>query len=306
MGDLRRLASKTAEAAALGRAIESNRAARDRLFHDPLARGFLRWERRAAVTLMRLPGVAAALLSIRDRQLPGVRGNLLCRTRYIDDALLAALRDGVEQVVLLGAGFDSRAYRLPEMRRAQVFEVDRATMLAVKQARLKWMLDEPPQHVSFVAADFARDRIGDVMRAAGFKTETPTIFICEGVTQYVGAAAVEDLLRFVAATAVGSRLAFTYIHRAVVEGLTCCDADRRVLDFVRCRGEPWTFGLDPAALAGFLADRGFTVLDHVGADDYRTRYLRPIGRRLELYESERVVVAEVNGRAIARGIQGID
>lgn len=295
MDDSRRLASKTAEAAALGRAIESNRAAADRLFRDPFARGFLRWERRAAVTLMRLPGVAAVLLSIRDRQLPGVRGNLLCRTRYIDDAVLAALRDGFEQVVLLGAGFDSRAYRLVEMRRAHVFEVDRATMLAVKQARLKWMLDESPGHVTFVTADFARDRTGDAMRTAGFKTETPTFFICEGVTQYVGAEAVEDLLRFVAETAVGSRLAFTYIDRAVVEGSACCDADRRVLDFVRRRGEPWAFGLDPSTLAGFLNERGFRVLDHVGADDYRTRYLRPIGRRLELYESERVVVAEVNG-----------
>ena len=305
MGFSRRLASKTAEAAALGRAIESNRAAGDRLFHDPFARGFLRWEGRAAVTLMRLPGVAAALLYIRDRQLPGVRGNLLCRTRYIDEALLAGLRDGFEQVVLLGAGFDSRAYRLAEMRRAHIFEVDRATMLAVKQARLKWMLDEPPRHVTFAIADFARDQIDVVMRTAGFKTEMPTFFICEGVTQYVGAAAVENLLCFVAATAVGSRLAFTYIHRAVVEGSSCSEADRRVLAFVRSRGEPWTFGLDPATLAGFLNDRGFTVLDHAGADNYRTRYLRPIGRRLELYESERVVVAEVNGMAIARGIQGI-
>lgn len=287
--------SRTAEAAALGRAIESLRRGADRLFHDPLARGFLRRRSRAAVALMRLPGIARLALSIRERHLPGVIGNLLCRTRFIDDALRESLREGAGQVVILGAGFDSRAYRIPRIEQARVFEVDRPAMIELKRARLNRMFDALPAHVKFVAVDFDDHRLGEALRAAGFQPDQRTFYLWEGVTQYLAQEAIEGVLGFVARTAPGSRIAFTYINRAVVDGSRRQEADRRAIGLAERLGEPWISGFDPAEVGEYLSRGGLAMIAHVEASDYRDRYLRPTGRSLAVYEEERVVVAEVSG-----------
>jgi methyltransferase (TIGR00027 family) len=109
--------SRTAAFAALWRAIESSRSPATRLFEDPLAQTFLPWRYRWALRVSRLPGVGAVLpWSLVDGHWPGPRGTVAVRTRYIDDLVRAALRRGVNQIVILGAGFDSRAYRIPGHR----------------------------------------------------------------------------------------------------------------------------------------------------------------------------------------------
>jgi len=116
---MRQAVSRTATVVALWRARESLRPASIRLFEDTLAPAFLGWRFRWALHLSRLPVVGAALpWSLIDGHWPGSRGTVVVRTRYIDDALGEALRSGVEQVVILGAGFDSRAYRSPILFRA--------------------------------------------------------------------------------------------------------------------------------------------------------------------------------------------
>src|SRR5262245_56108719 len=122
---MRQRISRTATVVALWRARESARAASTRLFEDPFAEMFVGWRLRRALKLSRLPVVGAALpWGLVDGHWDGSRGTVAVRTRYIDDALGVALRNGVEQVVILGAGFDSRAYRIPGIERVRVFEVD--------------------------------------------------------------------------------------------------------------------------------------------------------------------------------------
>src|SRR5262249_59401268 len=131
----RQAASRTAALVALYRAIESSRSAATRLFDDSLAPAFLGWRFRWALRLSRLPLLGAALpWSIVDGHWSGPRGTVAVRTRYIDDVLGAALRGGAEQVVILGAGFDCRAYRIPDIARTRVFEVDHPATQAKKTA----------------------------------------------------------------------------------------------------------------------------------------------------------------------------
>ena len=288
-----RAVSKTAEAAALCRAIESSRRGADRLFYDPLARGFLRPGLRVALHIMRLPGVAPAVLSLQEHRFPGVLGSIQCRTRFIDDALQDALRAGAKQVVILGAGFDSRPYRMAEMCGVRVFEVDRAELFEVKHACLKRMLGDLPPHVTFVAIDFARDELSETLARAGFRPDRRTFIIWEGVSQYLTSQAIDTVWSFVRAATVGSRIVFTYIDRTVIEGALRREADRRVIEFADRGGEPWITGFDPVKLADGLSDRGLAVVEHVGAADYQSRYLDPSGRHLPIYDAERVVVAEV-------------
>ncbi len=284
-------------AVTLWRARESTRPAGSRLFEDPLAHAFLDWRLRWALRLSRLPLVGAALpWSLIDGHWAGSRGTVVVRTRYIDDVLRDALRRGEEQVVILGAGFDSRAYRIPGIDRVRVFEVDLPLTQARKRDVVVRRLGALPSHVTLVPVDLAQPTLESVMLGAGYRTQATTFFICEGVTHYLPAPAVDALFRHVARAAAGSQMVFTYIHRAILEGAPAfAGADRTLVTVLRS-GEPYTFGFDPTELPRYLAERGLTLIEDVGASVYRERYLVPVGRGHEpLSEFQRAALVEVSG-----------
>jgi methyltransferase (TIGR00027 family) len=288
--------SRTATVVALWRATESSCAATTRLFEDPFASAFLGWRFRWALSLSRLPVVGAGLpWALIDGRWAGARGTVVARTRYIDDLLGAALQRGVDQVVLFGAGFDCRAYRIPGIERTRVFEVDHPLTQGKKQDVLRRRLGALPPHVAMLAIDFNTHTLDTVLPGAGYRREAQTFFICEGVTHYLSAGAVDTLLRYVARNAaVGSQMVFTYIHRAALEGAGTFAGAERTLAVVRRAGEPYTFGFDPAELPQYLAARGLILIEDVGARTYRERYLIPRGRGHEpLAEFQRAAVVEV-------------
>jgi len=293
---VRQAVSRTALAVTLWRARESHRSATSRLFEDELASVFLDRRLRWALRLSRLPLVGGIVpWSLIDGHWTGSRGTVVVRTRYIDDTLTAALATGVEQVVILGAGFDSRAYRIPGIGRTRVFEVDHPMTQAAKRTAVARQLGALPAHVTFVPIDFSTHTLDAVLPAAGFCPSVPTFFICEGVTHYLSAGDVDTLLRYVARSApAGSEMVFTYIHRALLDGTTTFAGAGKTLATVRRSGEPYTFGFDPAELPDYLAARGLRLLEDVGASAYRERYLEPIGRGHEpLSEFQRAALVRI-------------
>jgi len=287
-------ASQTALGNAAGRAIESCRDRDERLFNDPYAFDLLPRSHRTMVRLLRIPLLGPALLAMRERQIPGIMGNLWCRTRFIDEAVRDAVATGIEQVVILGAGLDTRAYRLVVDAHVTVFVVDHPATQAWKREQVERLDPDRLPQVRFVPVDFDRDDLGAAMTAAGFRSQTRTLFIWEGVTQYLAGEAVDATLRFVSDCAPpGSRLVFTYIDRAIVDGSTTHPISDALRSELERHGEPWRFGIDPDRLTGFLDARGFDLVEDVGADDYRSRYLEPTGRELDLFDGERVAIATV-------------
>jgi methyltransferase (TIGR00027 family) len=284
--------SRTAEYMALFRALESvKRPKARRLFEDPFAPLFLSRGPAAALAVARLPALGALVPWFIDRRWPGARSSGVARTRLIDDALGLALQDHVEQVVLLGAGFDCRALRLPHISQARVFEVDQAATLHRKVERLRRQRAAlAERHVVRVALDFKRDALGRALIAAGFRADRRTFFVWEGVTNYLSAAAVDQVLQFVAhESAPKSRILFTYVHRGVIDGTVRFVGWDRVSRMLSRVGERWSFGIDPAQIAGFLAERGLRLIADIGAAEYRARY-RENDRGYEFY---RAALAEV-------------
>ncbi len=212
-----RQASLTAEIIAAARAIESSRAENVRVLYDPFARCFLSKPLiRSLVWFAGLFGTPDAINSVADRILgpPGLMMSFCCRTRCMDDALSAALTAGYGQVVILGAGYDSRAYRIRDMEKTKVFEVDHPATQGVKRTRLQRFLADMPSHVVFVPVDFEREDLGNRLEAAGFHNDALTFVIWEGVTQYIPAEVVDSTLNFVTtACSPRSKITFTYIQR---------------------------------------------------------------------------------------------
>jgi methyltransferase (TIGR00027 family) len=208
----------------------------------------------------------------------------------------AALEEQLEQFVVLGAGFDSRAYRLPGLRKTTVFEVDHPDTLRRKRTALTRALGVFPEHVRFVPTDFNQDDLERAMAAAGYRDSARTLFLWEGVTNYLTEAAVDATLRWCSRAAPGSRLLFTYVERSVLENPQSFFGTEKLFATLEAAGEAWTWGIEPCALPEFLAQRGLSLEQDVGASEYRRLYWGERARRMRGYEFYRIAVARVPER----------
>lgn len=278
--------SRTAEYVAAYRALENAERRRPRLFDDPYAVRFLPLRLQAVVELARLRIFQGVVARYADSRAPGGRTSALARTAFIDDVVRRAAQAGAEQCVILGAGYDCRGQRLPELARVRVFEVDRAAT----QQRKRGLLG--PTQVIYVPVDFLKDDTFERLQASGWDRGQRSVFVWEGVTNYLDETAVLRVLRDVARCAAGSQIVFTYVHRGVLDGSVQFAGAERILQNVRGMREPWTFGILPEQLAGFLAGAGLRLREDLGADEYRARYL-PAWENRYGYAFYRVAVAEV-------------
>jgi methyltransferase (TIGR00027 family) len=268
---------------AVQRALESARPSSSRLFCDGFARHFISRGWRLVLEASRVGAVRRVVEVLYDWVAgPGPRASAVARTRLIDDLVTHALSScSIGQLVILGAGFDARAYRLPGLEEVTVFEVDHPATQHAKRQALAGIVRPPAWHVRFVPVDFERDGLGPALRAAGYRDDTLCLFVWEGVSNYLTPAAVDQTLDAVRGlAAVGSLLVFTYVDRAALDGDSSVFPEaRRWVEGVRRRGEPWTFGLDPAEVAEFLAHRGFGLIRDLSAAEAGERYFKPLGRR---------------------------
>lgn len=211
-----------------------------------------------------------------DRMNSGVFYYVNARTLHMDTMLLQALKEGTRQVVIMGAGFDSRAYRFhenyPEVR---FFEIDLPATSTDKQRRVRNILGMDPNWVTYVPIDFNTQTLDEVLVKAGFATDRKTFFIWEGVTYFISKAGVDSTMRFIAEnSAPGSRIVFDYMLEDVVQGRDySAYGARRTVYHVAHRGEPYVFGIAPKQLETFINLRGLALLSDLGPADLSKRYL---------------------------------
>jgi methyltransferase (TIGR00027 family) len=276
--------SRTAQYMALFRALESALPTSQRLFDDPYARAFLTGRLRVAGRLARLPGGARLLARAIDRRWPGPRASAVARTRAIDDLLVAAIADGIDQLVILGAGYDTRPYRLARV--PTTFEVDHPVTQAAKRA----VLGAPPAHVRCVPVDFDRDDLAAAMASAGLEPGLRTFVVWEGVVAYLAWASVAATLRWAAdVCAVGSELVFTYVHRGLLDGSATFPDAGPWVRAVQEAGEPFVLGLDPATLGDELRALGWRLEDDRSTTDVLHAYGRGADRVPAFYRVARAV-----------------
>jgi methyltransferase (TIGR00027 family) len=263
--------SRTAAFMAVFRASENARGQGRRLVTDPLAAALLPADLRMLTKLFGIQPLGSMLKGYIDRRWPGARSSGIARTRLIDDWIEQSL-GGIDQMVVLGAGFDTRAWRLRALQDVAVFEVDHPDTSAVKRARLAAIGIELGK-VRFVTVDFDTDDFAPRLDAAGFDRSRPAIVVWEGVSQYLDGEAVCGVMRWAGRLAAGSRFIFTYIDEGVLDGSAHFAGADQAIAAVHASGEPWRFGLIPQQLPGFLRERNLTLLDDLDADAVRARVI---------------------------------
>lgn len=215
--------------------------------------------------------------------------NVILRSRYTEDALRAALASGVRQYVLLGAGFDSYALRLPpEAEDVTVIEIDHPATQTLKRQRLAECGLTLPDNVQLIAADFACESLEAALAKSRFRRTEPAFFAWLGVTMYLTREANRAMLKQIAqCSAPGSLLAFSYIDQKLFDAASPSEAARfGELDAtVRQFGEPFVSGFHPARLAAELYEAGMELVEDVDEFQMLERYdpqgingLRPVDR----------------------------
>ena len=198
------------------------------------------------------------------------------RTKHMDEILEAAGKDGVTQVVNLGAGYDSRAYRYHKtMPNVRFFEIELPWMVTEKKRRVKAILGEIPTYVTYVPIDFNIQNIPDELTKAGYDPSLKTLFIWEGVTYYISTEAVEATLEFIRdKSPPSSSVVFDYMSLGAIRGNWKKYPDTRRLSFwVKYRGEPFVFGIPEGHEIEWVEERGLKVLSDLDREALEQRYL---------------------------------
>lgn len=265
-------------------AIEQHEPPERRLVDDDLAELFLPTRIRRLVGATRWSLLRRLLIAGSERTGPGLWANLTCRKRFVGDKLADAL-DGIDAVVILGAGLDTRAYQVTRRARIPVFEVDLPVNIARKAATVRRVLGSLPLSVRLVAVNFERDDLLTALAEHGYHTGWRVFFICEGVSQYLTDEGIRTILEGLRAAAPGSRLVFTYVRRDFIDG-TNRYGSPTLYRKVRQRRQLWHFGLQPEQVGEFLAEYGWHLVEQAGPKELAQRYIAPTGRDLAASDLE--------------------
>ncbi|OGN99995.1 MAG: hypothetical protein A2Y59_01645 [Chloroflexi bacterium RBG_13_52_14] len=267
--------SFTAEVAASLRAMESLRPEHERVCYDPLARIFISNRLQILARISPLVKILYWYLSKRRLDVVMYLNEAALRTRYIDDYLNECFHRGIEQLVILGAGFDSRAYRFNELKgMIKVFEVDHPATQRVKIERLKKVFASLPDHVVYVPIDFNKEKLDKRLFESGYNASLKTLFIWETVTMYLTAEAVDETLACVANNSgEGSSIYFDYISQSFLDGTSELVELRKMREGTPI-DEPFTFAIEEGTIDEFLSSRGFYQVENVTAEDLKNAYFK--------------------------------
>lgn len=273
-------------------AVEQYTRTGQQVVADPLVASLLPRSMRVMHRLMAWAALRRWMVRTSEADAVGLWGNLLCRKAYARIEARRALADGIHQLVVLGAGFDTLACLVASPVSVPAWELDLATNIEAKRAGFVRALGGVPENIRLVATDFEAPDVGRVLSRAGFRLDLPALFVMEAVSQYLTEAAMHGLLDFLAGTASGSRLIFTYVQKDFVDGTRDMAAASLRRRFVEKQPPLWTYALDPSDVGPLLTNYGWTQREDVGPSEYRVRFIAPTGRELAVSDVEHYVGAE--------------
>jgi methyltransferase (TIGR00027 family) len=271
----------TARGVALVRAMEMTRPEVERVSSDPYAPKFVS----PLMVLATRVSVATGI-----SRLIGVEPMInfaVAREQYVHDLIEREARIGLEQIVILGAGFDTRAYRIAGLSAITVFEVDHPVTQAAKREALRGLVEPLPPNVILVAVDFDTEDLGERLRAEGYRDTVRTLFVWQGVTMYLTPEGVDHTLAFIATrSGSGSVLVFDYFD--IAEG-----GNTGIRFFTKAMGEAVTFGIPGRQIEMFLTSRGFVDVHNIDGAELKRLHLTGVNAGRPMAGGVGIVSAQV-------------
>jgi len=234
------------------------------------------------IALRLLPGLIKVLLlckilNLKGRISPrGIYQYVIARTKYIDQVFTESFKNGFEQVVILGAGFDSRAIRLlNEDDEVIVYEVDIHTLIKAKIKQYKKRKIQLPVNDILIPVDFEKENIKAKLMQYGFNKNKLTLFILEGLIMYLSAKAVNETFNIIAEYASkGSLMVFDYVHASVLRNENKYYGEDDIYRRVKKDNEQWLSGIEEEHIGNFLSDYKFSLSEHLNSNAIENKYFR--------------------------------
>ena len=289
----------TAQGVAKQRLIETLAKPDERVINDPYADRFV-----LGAKLIKLMGHKLNIW-LGQKIVPGFHEHLISRTRFIDDLINESAAKGIEQYVILGAGYDTRAHRLELPSSIKIFEVDQVEVQATKRSKLPKELTDL-ENITYVAVDFNRHSLTERLIDEGFDQSKSTIFTLEGVSQYITKEALNSTIKEVAKLTQKARSLFflSYVNELLDKNPKACfgtgyPGAKKRASLIRYGsakvGEPWISFYSTEDIESLLSKNDYTIIDNVTLRDLNSRYFAPVGRTLsenQLFNIEHFVVAK--------------
>ena len=227
----------------------------------------------------------------------GIYEYVIARTKYFDAVFREAIEHSFDQIVIFGAGFDSRALRFSRLNTGtRIFELDAPTTQQEKLKAYQLKRLVIPDNLVFIPIDFNQESLAEKTAQAGFAAGRRSLFLLEGVTMYLSQGAIEDTFRFISdVSGVGSLIVFDYLHAGVLRRENRYYGEAEIYKTVAKVGEAWTFALEESEVQRFLGRYGFLLRDHSNAQNLEETYFR---------NAKGLIVEKINGtHAIVTGIK---
>lgn len=289
----------TAQGVAKQRLIESLAKPDKRIIYDPYAKNFV-----LGANIIKLIGHRLSVW-LGNKIIPGMHEHLISRTRYIDDLIEKSTFANIEQYVILGAGYDSRAHRLKLPSKLKIFEVDQSEVQELKRLRLP---DNMPnrESITYVDIDFNHQSLKEQLINVGFDQNKSTIFTLEGVSQYISREALDATLKEVADLNPNSnsKIFISYVNKLLKEDSKACfgkgySKPEKAVSFITNSaakmGEPWISFYSAEEIESILSQNNFTLIENKTLADLNSKYFTPVGRTIpenHIFKLEHFVIAE--------------
>lgn len=289
----------TAQGVAKQRLIESLAKPDRRIIYDPYAKNFV-----LGANIIKLMGHRLSVW-LGNKIIPGMHEHLISRTRYIDDLIEKSTFANIEQYVILGAGYDSRAHRLKLPSKLKIFEVDQSEVQELKRLRLP---DNMPnrESITYVDIDFNHQSLKEQLINVGFDQNKSTIFTLEGVSQYISREALDATLKEVADLNPNSnsKIFISYVNKLLKEDSKACfgkgySKPEKAVSFITNSaakmGEPWISFYSAEEIESILSQNNFTLIENKTLADLNSKYFTPVGRTIpenHIFKIEHFVIAK--------------
>ena len=248
--------------------------------------------------------VGTQMVAAMSRINPAIRKGIVLRARYFDDYSRQCLGEGFQQVVLLGAGYDSRYLRMKELHTIPVYELDLESTQKIKKTLTRRLLGRLPSNVRYVGINFAVDSIIDKLYAAGFDSQRRTLFIWEGVTLFLNQEIISETLGRLAELREGNRIIFDFIPPELVDDETDYMGNRDLLKLCASINEPLTFGCSRERMKALLPTLGFSDVNIVSMREANQQYAGS-DRIEDSYYFATAEVGKTNGIILTRENGGL-
>ena len=236
---------------------------------------------------------------------PGFHEHLISRTRFIDDLIEKSAKEGIEQYVILGAGYDSRANRLNLTPSLKIFEVDQPEVSDIKLSKLPKDLPNL-ENITYVNVDFSYQSLSEQLLTAGFDQTKSTIITLEGVSQYITKEAVSSTIQELSSITKDAKSIFfmSYVDELLNKDPAACfgkgypnpSKKANLIQTLSAKvGEPWISFYRDEEIESILAENGYSMKENVTLEDLNSLYFSPVGRALpenQIFKLEHFIVAE--------------